>query len=222
MVKSEIRIAASSFRNSLTGKKAMLDTMSGQMAQRGWRTVYFHDGGDGDAIIEDLSLEGYTKFHDAFIYQPMKIIFLNKTATDKPHRYAHEVAHIVLGHDLDSRAQLQNDEDANAFADQLVRRRFSKNQIIALAASVALGVSLFLHIPGIVHPKAGQAAAPVSHQTEVGSVAGDPSDIVVITKSGDKYHRSDCVYVQNKTNTQELTREKAEALKKQPCAACKP
>lgn len=222
MVKSEIKIAASSFRNSLTGKKAMLDTMTGQMAQRGWRTVYFHDSGDGDAIIKDLSLEGYTKFHDAFIYQPLKIIFLNKTATDKPRRYAHEVAHIVLGHDLDSRAQFQNDEEANAFADQLVRRHFSKNQIIALAASAALVVSLILHIPGIAHPKAGQAAAPASNHAGIVDTAGDPSDIVVITKSGDKYHRADCVYVQNKTNTQELTREKAEALKKEPCAACKP
>ena len=222
MGKSEIRIAASSFRNSLAGKKAMLDTMIGQMAQRGWRTVYFGDDGDGDRTIKDLELGNYAKLHSAFIYQPLKIIFLNKTAIDKPRHYAHEVAHIVLTHDLDSLAQTQNDDEANAFADHLLKPRFNKNQIITLAATVALGVSLILHIPGIVHPRAGQAAAPTLNQSGIVDVVGNPSDIVVITASGDKYHRPDCVYVQNKTNTQELTREKAEALKKEPCAACKP
>ena len=222
MVKSEIRIAASSFRNSLTGKKAMLDTMIGQMAQRGWRTVYFGDDGDGDQTIKDLELENYAKLHSAFIYQPLKIIFLSKTAIDKPRHYAHEVAHIVLTHDLDSLAQTQNDDEANAFADHLLKPRFNKNQIIALVASAALAVSLILHIPGIAHPKAGQAAAPASNPAGIVDAVGNPSDVVVITKSGDKYHRPDCFYVQNKTNTQELTREKAEALKKEPCAACKP
>lgn len=221
MVKSRIRIAASSFRNSLTGKKAMLGTMIGQMSQMGWRTVYFRDGGDGDKTIKELELENYSKSHDAFIYQPLKIIFLSKQATDKPRCYAHEVAHIVLGHDLDSIRQFQNDEEANAFADQLVRPHFGKNQILALAAAVAFGVSLILHIPGLIHPKAGQAA-PISHQTGIVDVTENPSDIVVITASGDKYHRPECAYVQNKTNTQELTREKAEALKKEPCAVCRP
>ena len=100
----------------------------------------------------------------------------------------------------------------------------SANILIAhsLAALMALVVSLILHIPGIAHPKAGQAAAPASNHAGIVDTAGNPSDIVIITKSGDKYHRPDCVYVQNKTNTQELTRKKAEALKKEPCAACRP
>jgi len=222
MGKSEIRIAASSFRNSLAGKKAMLDTMIGQMAQRGWRTVYFGDDGDGDQTIKDLELKNYANLHSAFIYQPLKIIFLSKTAIDKPLHYAHEVAHIVLTHDLDSLAQTQNDDEANAFADHLLKPRFNKNQIITLVATVALGVSLVLHIPGVVHPRSRQSAAPASNHAGIVDTAGNPSDVVVITASGDKYHRPDCVYVQNKTNTQELTREKAEALKKEPCAACRP
>ena len=222
MVKSEIRIAASSFLNSATGKKSMLAAMIGQMAEMGWRTVYFHDGGDGDESIKKLQLTAYAEQHSAFLYRPLKLIFLSKKATDKTRLYAHEIAHITLKHDLDSVDQVQNDKEANEFAELLLKRRFNKNQIIALATSAALGVSLILHIPGIVHPKVGQAAAPASNHAGIVDAVGNPSDIVVITKSGDKYHRPDCFYVQNKTNTQELTREKAEALKKEPCAACRP
>jgi hypothetical protein len=45
---------------------------------------------------------------------------------------------------------------------------------------------------------------------------------VVVTKSGDKYHRPNCIYVESKNNLQEMTVQQAVASGKEPCSACKP
>ena len=131
----------------------------------------------------------------------------------------HEVAHIVLKHDFDA-LTLENEAEANEFADYLLKPHFSKSQIFTFIVTLSLGASLILHIPGIVHPGVAQAI-PTSSHTMI-HVDESSSDTVVITSSGAKYHKPGCTYVQNKTNIQELTREKAELLGKEPCAICKP
>ena len=209
---------ADAFHAAVTTKRTLLDSAINYMKTTcGWDTAYFNDNGPGDKLLELHGLRQVAIRNEVFAVKGPRIIFIDRTAKNKVRPYLHEVAHIVLKHDFDA-LTLENEAEANEFADYLLRPRFHKNQILAFIAVLALGISLVLHIPGIVHPNAEQAAA----SSKMIQTTASASDIVVITASGSKYHKPDCTYVQNKTNTQELTREKAEALKKDPCAVCKP
>ena len=221
MLDSFAKKEAAAFRAAVTTKRTLLDSSINYMkTMRGWETAYFNDGGAGDKLLELHGLRGIANKNKAFAVKGLRIIFIDRAVKNKVYPYLHEVAHIVLKHDFDA-LTLENEAEANAFANYLLKPRLNKNQIAAFAAALALGVSLVLHIPGIVHPRASQTI-PASSQAKIIHVDENSSDIVAITSSGTKYHKLDCVYVQNKTNTQELTRKEAERLGKEPCAICKP
>ncbi len=212
---------AAAFRAAVTTKRTLLDSSINYMkTMRGWETAYFNDGGAGDKLLESHGLRGIAIRNKAFAVKGPRIIFIDRTAKNKVHPYLHEVAHIVLKHDFDALTP-ENEAEANQFASYLLRSHFNKSQIFAFAATLALSVSLVLHIPGIIHPRTGDTVPASSHAKGI-QLDESPSDIVAITPSGAKYHKLDCVYVQNKTNTQELTRKEAEMLGKEPCAVCKP
>ena len=211
---------AAAFRAAVTTKRTLLDSSINYMkTMRGWETAYFNDGGPGDKLLESHGLREIAIRNKAFAVKGLRIIFIDRAAKNKAHSYLHEVAHIVLKHDFDA-LTLENEAEANEFADYLLKPHFSKSQIFTFIVTLSLGASLILHIPGIVHPGVAQAI-PTSSHTMI-HVDESSSDTVVITSSGAKYHKPGCTYVQNKTNIQELTREKAELLGKEPCAICKP
>lgn len=215
-----VKKEADAFRASVTSKRILLDASIGHMKSIGWETMYFNDGGAGDKLLKSQHLSEIAIRNKAFAVKGLRIIFIDRTAENKLRPYLHEVAHILLKHDFDA-LTLENETEANQFVDYLLRPHFNKTQIFAMIACLALAISLILHIPGIVHPSAEQTSPSPSHAKTI-NASENPEDIVVITSSGAKYHKSNCVYVQNKTNTQHLTRKEACALGKEPCTVCNP
>ena len=100
----------------------ILEHLVSSMALYGWRTVYFHDDGTGDELLESYGMEEYIERFPAFTFtfQSEKIIAIDVKSPDKLHLFAHEMGHIFLGHDL--YAPTPYDEvDADQFSKQLIR-----------------------------------------------------------------------------------------------------
>ena len=214
------RKEAVALRASISDRRALLDAAIGHMKTTlGWDTAYFNDGGPGDKLLEAHGLSEVASRNKAFAVKGLRVIFIDRSTKNKVRPYLHEVAHIVLKHDFDA-LSAKDEIEANEFADYLLKRHPSKYQIMAISCAVLLAISLILHIPGVLHPKTGHAV-PVSGSHG----ATDQShldDKVIITASGEKYHRANCGYIQNKTNIQEITIEQADKLGKDPCSVCNP
>ena len=86
----------------------------------GWHVVLMGDGGHGDKILELLGLSEYARGKRAFCYRGLttQIIAVDSSL---PHRQrafciAHELGHILLGHDL-ADLRFDDEREADRFAE---------------------------------------------------------------------------------------------------------
>ena len=149
------------------------------------------------------------------------------TGPQQTYRLAHELGHIELQHKL---GDLSPDEEreANVFAEAyLSAYSRQRTKWFMLAAAV---LSCLIAIAGITFGVMGFQSSQSTPTTPVVHVSPAPTASnavisdkkVVVTRSGDKYHKPDCIYVESKNNTQEMTVQQAVALGKDPCSVCKP
>lgn len=170
-------------------------------------------------ILEKLGLTGYAKSRKAFTYKQglarFVFIFEDLSANEKLIALAHEVGHIFCMHLKAGNAECSVDEEyeANEFSHHLLHPsiwiRFKcwiishkKYVVVASAAIVAIVIGAILII---------QAVRSCSYYGEY-----------YITENGEKYHKEDCIFVKNKTNTERLTEEDYCSGEYEACQICLP
>ena len=80
------------------------------------------------------------------------------------------------------------------------------------AASILLIAGLFIWL---------QPFSSTENMTPTASAIPETYQVMV-TPSGEKYHKPGCIYVRDKANTQELSMQEAERLNYEPCDVCFP
>lgn len=193
--------------------------------------VLFYDESESSEIIQKYDLVEYSKSCNAFTIndEDIKVVFINTKLSSQDMLYAvlHEVGHILLKH-LDCRTVTANrnlqEIEADAFAYQVLYPQ----KDMRLFNTLTICFAILCIILGICFANDHKERASVSQTTVSTSVpttvptiaAENQSDIVYVTPSGTKYHRSDCRYVKNK-NCSTYTRAEAEK-KYSACSVCRP
>lgn len=187
-------------------------------------------------VISALDLQTEFKELSAFSLAKgdVRYIFIR---SDVPNEVAaalllHELAHIYLGHLEKSTTPAASDEaEAKLFVSYVLKEAFGKrirftvlNGILCVLTSVMLAVTV--HSSQRREPIAEVDTTTISAITSVTSAGtsveqGESSEIVVVTKSGKKYHKPDCYHVVG-SDVAELTIAEAEDAGYEPCKDCFP
>ncbi len=219
---------ANKIKRALRGKRLTYANVERILKELGYSVIFFNTY-IGDMEIDRYNLEHQKSTLKAFTYsQTAHIVFINGNlhSNDKLYLLLHELGHICLGHlgdnKLGTRNQILIDIEADNFAYSIIYGN-KNNYLYVLISAIILSASIF--ISSTLNTKT--KTAPVYTYTE--SVKGtEPpeqpteatADVVYVTPSGNKFHRADCYYINNRT-TMELPRTKA-AAQYAPCVACNP
>ena len=106
---------------------------------------------------------------------------------------------------------MQNIE-ADSFAELLLKEKPKKSFLISIA-TIIISISILCGI-FIVNASKNEIPVKVKSNSDVTTV--------VVTRTGAKYHLPDCRYVENKTDTEEMTVEEALSEGYGPCKVCEP
>lgn len=212
------------------------EALKSYIEKDGWNVLVYGENGGGNEKLEALGLADFAATVSSFAYSSggVRIIALRSRPDDfsllMP--LAHEIGHIECGHDL-SNLTSRDEAEADDFVYALLSTQGSNLKSYAICGICC--VFFLFGIWGIATTVRYNNAAPDNHSSQPASVisaqptAGSSissvlqnSDKVLITKSGDKYHRPDCVYVRDRTNTIEVTIEDAIKAGKEPCKICRP
>ena len=172
------------------------------------------------ALIEALSLEEAVRKSRGFTYadQNHRLVFVHEDLSEEEERLVlvHEEGHIycdhfsslpVIGRDV------AQEHEANEFTHyilnptagrklgRLIKKR--KAGLLLAAAVLVLAVVGLLLLPDRQQP-----------QTAIAEY--------YLTASGDKYHEQECIFIKNKTNVRQMTREELESGDYTPCGICLP
>ena len=190
----------------------------------------------GSKVILALDLQTEFKELSAFSYarDNVKYIFIR---SDVPNEVAaalllHELAHIYLGHLEKSTTPAASDEaEAELFVSYVLKEAFGKRiRFTALNGILCALTAVMLVVTGHnlqkQEPIAEVDTTTISAITNVTSAEtsveqGESSEIVVVTKSGKKYHKTDCYHVVG-SDVAELTIAEAEDAGYEPCKDCFP
>ena len=178
-----------------------LESIKNYLQSKGY-TVNFYDVEKDNKLLTKYGLNEYAKTVHAFTVcsKELKAVFIDKQIKKEKIIYSllHETAHIVLNH-LDKTKVGNNDRlydmQAEAFAYEVLNHK-SKTHIYAIIAVILLvfGIGIYKNI--------------------------NDSKMVYVTSTGAKYHRENCIHVQNIDCTV-LT--KGQARKNyDPCKVCNP
>lgn len=226
---NSIYLTANKFKRKTLKNKVDFKTVSAYLQSIGFAVVLYNCNKDNDLLIKyDLvdfskTVKGFTVYRKDF-----KAVFID----DSPAReeklcvLIHETAHIVLGH-IDKKdiqdARLMEME-ADAFAHQVLYPQKDMRTFNVLTVCVAI-LCILLTVCFVNSNKEPIAIPQTAVSAFVPTVAPitateNQSDIVYVTPSGTKYHRSDCRYVKNKNCS---TYQRAEAEQKySACSVCRP
>ena len=189
-----------------------------------------------DLVLIELNVVEVYQANSAFCFadDDVKYIFIHP---DLPNEIAaslmlHELAHIYLGHLKNSAMVVDSNEaEAKLFASCVLKTIFDKralftalNGILCALTAVMLAVSALnsQHQEPIAEVDTTTISAITSvANTETSVEQGESSEIVVITKSGKKYHKPDCYHVVG-SDVAELTIAEAEDAGYEPCKDCFP
>ena len=165
----------------------------------------------------------------AFQSPTTKLVAIKQSlaAKDQTYLLAHELGHIELKHKLDNLG-IDEEREANVFSEAYLSTYSMRRPKWFMFATVAL--SCFIAVAGVTFGIMGFQHSQAAPSIPVVNVSPAPtsssavvsSKKVVVTQSGDKYHKPDCIYVESKNNTQEMTVQQAVASGKEPRSVCKP
>ena len=194
-------------------------------------SIAFFGTPSGDSEIEKHGLQ-YMTDEKAFTYcGQSKLVFISASlhANDKLLVLLHEIGHILFGH-LGKNKHLTRDDvkaeiEADAFAYSVLNHKkpLLKPLFIAACAIVILGLTLFLAHNKTEVPQNNPAeninetAETFFHDESIERPSSD--EIVYITKTGNKFHRSTCSSLHSSSIP--LQRDEAEA-NYTPCKICNP
>lgn len=134
-------------------------------------------------------------------------------------------ARIVFSDIMDYRARFERVHIYKSMRGQFLHVRLAEScrrhgliiVIIILALVCVWGFFLGKHVGGHTESHV-QTSNTVSQQEVI--YDNSQSDIVYVTRYGDKYHMSDCQHIKGKDNLQEMTIQQAEDSGYEPCSVC--
>ncbi len=145
---------------------------------------------------------------------------------DRPYIFAHEIAHIYLGHYSRDDGYLdttyRKEQEANEFATLLLRK--SKNSLIGCIVCAALIFLLaFCHFsPGFL--KSYKLTTAVTEELFLTTINQynlyTSGETVVVTSTGNRYHKKDCKHIKDRNNLKFILIDEALSDGYQPCLDC--
>lgn len=190
--------------------KVNFETITSYLQRTGY-TVVFYNTACGNSVIESLGLSEYAKTVPAFTIQSKgtNAVFIDTTipTADKLYSMLHETAHIYLKHlesdktTCDSRRQ---EMEAEAFSYEVLNCKKPKKTFYSSSAVIILML----------------IAALIYSAYRSSDISGKAEETVYITQAGEKYHRSNCIYIRNKDCTKLPKTEAAKSF--DPCMMCNP
>lgn len=182
------------------------------------------------AIIDAYNLHDNVEHRKIFMFASdnVKLLFIHKymSETDMIHYLLHELGHIYLGHTNRINDETTQEREADDFAAQVKLMLALQNSFRFLAVTLAAVILI-----GAAHHFTGNKVVPVSVPQNNIEAVPEPTPLsihqidgetVFKTTGGEKIHRADCIYIQNKTNIIELSKTEAIAAGYEPCKVCKP
>lgn len=210
------------------GKEINMDALSAAFTKRGFTLLYL-ESEDGAEQLQLHCLEEYAKNKKCFTYiSSVKLVFVDGTLNvyDIIKLLLHELAHIELRHIGYADRHVYDEVSAEIEADAVVYNVLNTNgkkYIVALAVVIFI---LFLNALGITLSIQNKNNIPTNtipvQTTEQNQnyTADKIEDTVYITRTGKKFHKKSCRYVQ-KDGARSISRN--EAIKHYtPCSVCNP
>ena len=192
----------------------------------GYQVVYFnrlHNCRKTQELIDSYELNDLIKNRRTFVLNDfeIKLLFIHECIGEDEliHYLLHEVGHIWLKHNNTHDEDLQ-EREADEFAVYVKILLEQRHKLLRIAMLPCVFIVLLL-----VFSVNEYKAPVVVETTPTPIISTQPpivSDSFYITKSGDKFHTHDCMYVKNKIDIIEISKEQAETLAYEPCKICNP
>lgn len=197
-----------------------LDNLVYIIEDQGYEIVeYGSEDFESQHLLDKMGLTAYARARKAFTYKQglarFVFIFEDLSAKEKLLALAHEVGHIACSHLKDGNTECSVDEEyeANEFAHHL------------LHPGLWLRIKAWL----ITHKKSAIAVAVIVLVVIIGAViitnvlqSNSYYREYYITKSGEKYHKEDCIFIKDKKNVERLTETHYYSGEYGPCQICLP
>lgn len=189
----------------------------------------YRPSSENDIVLNKLNIDKDFRKKSAFSYakDEIKYIFIYSKISDEAAStlLLHELAHIYLKHLEKSTISTESDEiEADLFVSCIFREFHNKRiRLTALNSFICVLTAIML-VVSVHNSRENETIAEVdttiSAITSVSNSEQDESsEIVVVTKSGKKYHKPDCYHVAG-SDVIELTISEAEAAGYKPCKDC--
>ena len=209
---------ATDFKRKYNIKVISSKSLIRALNEQGYTVIDFNgivDVEDVAALRDALDIGQYMKQSRCFTYRDDKyrLVFINDSLNEdeKQIALAHEEGHIWNDH-LTKDSIIGNDviqeHQANEFAHYLLKDKSGKIQRTRNIAIISLIVILICILAGI--------CIKIKHDEAV------YTEDLYRTESGAKYHKRNCMYLENRNDVYRLTREEFESGMYEPCEACKP
>lgn len=209
---------AAKFRKKYALKQINSSTLSRTLENQGYTIVLFNgitDDKNVEALINGLHLNKYIEECKCFTYSDSsyRIVFIHEDLNEEEKTIvlAHEEGHIWNGH-LQKNSIFGEDvvqeKEANDFAHYLLNDKNGNKKRVLIVFLIGALLSITVGYLVVSHSVWHNKAVYV--------------DGLYRTESGTKYHRENCIYIQNKTNVIKLTKEEFDSGDYEPCKVCQP
>lgn len=202
----------------------------------GYKIIFFneiHNSDDVEKIIEAYELSKYVSTRKSFLVSNsfIKLLFLHECMGEDEliHYTLHELGHIWLHHLSDVRNEASQEREADEFAVRIklllklqhITRKISVAFCIAIMTLLVFALPLSAtHIENPLNTTSPTVAP--STATPTLTVSDTNTETVCITKSGERFHRPDCRYINGKTYIISMSVNKAINNGYTPCKVCRP
>jgi len=174
---------------------------------------------DVDTVIHNLKLTDHIAKSKGFTYadSEYRLMFINEALNDEEKQLviAHELGHIACEHFSKSPVignDVKEEHEANEFAHYLLKKRSGNSKKFSATYRRILISTIILLCLSV-----GAAITYLLIQNQ--SIYKDG---LYVTSTGKCYHRSECIFVKNKTNSEKLTKADFESGIYSPCDICLP
>lgn len=218
MDKKTIKKQADSILKKYRLSDVSLDNILYIISDYGFEVIDFNKNDlENETLLMQLSLTDMADAQPAFTFQndDVKLVFVSDDLQpdEKIYVLSHELGHIVLGHLEKAIKSTVDEQEANEFTHYLLNPTkraklrafiFNHKRFLIILSSIILLIAI---------------AIPVTmHYTKPKNDFGE----YYITETGTKYHRKDCIFIKNKTNSRKITKEEFESGEYEPCGTCLP
>ena len=229
MTNREIQKSVKQFKKKFGLLDCDLSALKKATEAQGYTIVEFnHISNDKSVqvLLDSLGLSDYATHSKGFTYtdKNYRIVFIHEDLNQEERTkvLAHENGHIFLNHFSSYQTigkDVLEEYDANEFAHYLLNNTATTNiaNHIKRHTGIYIATTAFFlvscAIAGIIFFSLG-AGADDNKNTYKGEY--------YLTSTGNKYHKSDCIYIKNKNNTKKLTEEEYKSGNYDPCGICLP